>query len=225
MWPSFSTLWCLRHSQISPTTSNVRRILVCESVFVLVVLFLGEIPRIEISGSKGMDIVRFFQRTQCCVRRYWSSPLLPLQSVISFLPGRIPRIHLKAIQDSQPLFFFSTKPWGGSLSVDDQWPEEVPLSGSLLLEYWAFLWVGLETLPLTTSLPDSASYLHSRSVWSFSWQHSLFPSHLPGFGALSQMPDDLHRPANWAAKPKCFSKAFWEAREKGKHDCEPWHLF
>lgn len=156
MWPSFSTLWCLRHSQISPTTSNVRRILVCESVFVLVVLFLGEIPRIEISGSKGMDIVRFFQRTQCCVRRYWSSPLLPLQSVISFLPGRIPRIHLKAIQDSQPLFFFSTKPWGGSLSVDDQWPEEVPLSGSLLLEYWAFLCV--------SGAGDSTSYNQSSGL-------------------------------------------------------------
>lgn len=47
--------------------------------------------------------------------------------------------------------------------------------------------------------------------WNFNWFLAF-----PGFGTLSQMSDDLHRSANWTTKPRCFPKAFWEAREKGE---------
>lgn len=106
--------------------------------------------------------------------------------------------------------------WWANMDDSPGSHEEVLLSGSLQLEYWA---------PCMSGAGDRLYNQASRTQlppWSLSWQRCLFPSHLPGLGALSQMPDDLHRPANRAAKPKCFPKAFWEAREKGKHDCQLW---
>lgn len=155
-----------------------------------------------------------------------------LQSVSSFLPGRIQEEtrdnHLRSTTTIFFLYEALKQPsfsWWANMDDSPGPCEEVPRSGSLKLEYWASRVSGVGDRLLQPILPDPASSLPSRRVRSRSWQRCLFLSHLPGFRALSQMPDDLHWPANRAAKPKCFPKAFWESREKGKHDCKLWHHF
>lgn len=198
-----------------------------------VVLFLGEIPSSEISGSKDKDTVRFFLMTQCWALGCLSSPSLPSSQLVLFFLGVSPRF-----SDNHPrfitlLFLYEARkqqPFSWWTNTEDSLG---PMWGGATV--WLFtvsralgisVWVGPKTPSYSQSSWTQIPPGPSRSIRSLSWQHCLFLSYLLlGGRFLSQMPDDLHQPANWAAKPKCFPKAFWESREKSKHDCKLWHLF
>lgn len=185
-----------------------------------------------------MDTLRFFLMTSSQRLRAVSVavnfPRLVLPSVSSLLPEVSP-----AFPDNHPRFTTTlvslqspkaaTFQLRNNYGLTPQWHcEGVPLSGSLQLrvEYQASLCksdIGPGMAFYNPNPLDPESSLQSWGVWSLSWQCCLFCPRLPGFGALSQMPDDLHWPANWATKPRCFPKAFRESREKGKNDCKVWH--
>lgn len=71
-------------------------------------------------------------------------------------------------------------------------------------------------LPCQYHYQGSQGFWRREMGWDFNWLLTF-----PGSGALSQVPDDLYRPANWAAEPGCFPEALWESGEKGELWCVP----
>lgn len=86
--------------------------------------------------------------------------------------------------------------------------------GSLQLERFS-LWVWGSGCPTAIPLGPRDSSLQSGTAGSVSWkQHCLFPSHRPGLGPCLRCQMICIWSANWTTKPRCFPKAFWEARER-----------